>query len=456
MEPTLTANEVLQEHKAFIANPNRSWILKVIGLSVIIAIGLYALILQIVKGHSITGMRDNVVWGVYIINFVYILGISYAGALLAGVFHLARIKWARPLQRILKLMTVFALIIGPVYILLCIGRLDRLFNLFLMPRIQSPIVWDLIAVMTDLIFCIVYLYFTYIKDFAIIRDHAAELDLPEWRQKWYRFFAMGYNENNPAQRKNLNFALDIMAAIIIPTSIVAYSLLAWLFGMNLKVGWNSSIMGPYFVLTAVYSGVACLILIMWIYRKVQKLERTFTDQHFTYLGFALVILSLFYGYFYFSEYLTDWYNMSNTYNALWTKIFDFSQYGWMFAIGIAFTTAVPALVIGLPWFRTMNSIAITSILVLLGLWFMRYLMIVPVLETPYIPIQDARPEFVNYTATWIEWALTATGLALFILFFIFAAKLAPIVPVSEMLEDKEEHKLTSFFRLKKKLTTSKA
>lgn len=455
MEPTVTAREVLQEHKSFIANPDRNWILKVIGLSIVIALGFYALILQIVDGHGITGMRDHVVWGVYIINFVYVLGISYAGALLAGVFHLARISWARPLQRILKLMTVFALIIGPIYILLCIGRLDRLFNLFFLPRIQSPIIWDLIAVMTDLIFCIFYIYITYIKDFAIIRDHAKELDLPEWRQKLYSFFAMGYNDT-PAQKKNLNFALDVMAAIIIPTSIVAYSLLAWLFGMNLKVGWNSSIMAPYFVLTAIYSGVACLIFIMWIYRKSQNLHKTFTDEHFTYLGFALVVLSLFYGYFYFSEYLTDWYNMSNTYKAIWAKIFDFSQYGWMFAIGITLTTAIPVIVILFPWFRTINSIAITSVLVLIGLWLMRYIMIVPVLETPYIPIQDARPEYFSYSATWIEWVLSATGVAAFILLFMFAAKLAPIVPVSEMLEEKEEHKLTAFFRLKKKLTTSKS
>lgn len=99
-------------------------------------------------------MRDNVVWGVYIFNFVFVLGLSYAGALIAGIFHLGRVKWAKPLQRILKLITVFSLIIGPVNILLCLGRLERLFNLFSYARIQSPIIWDLIAIVTDLIFCI--------------------------------------------------------------------------------------------------------------------------------------------------------------------------------------------------------------------------------------------------------------------------------------------------------------
>jgi molybdopterin-containing oxidoreductase family membrane subunit len=408
---------------------------------------------QVVEGHIITGMRDNVVWGVYIVNFVFFLGLSYAGALLAGIFHLARVGWARPLQRILKLITVFALLIAPVYILLCLGRPDRLFNLFLMPRIQSPIIWDVIAIVTDIIFCVVYLYFTFIKDFALLRDHAEEIGMPEWRLKLYRFFAIGYRDT-PEQKKSLNFALDVMAAIIIPTSIVAYSLLAWLFGMNLRVGWHSSIFGPYFVLTATFSGVALLIFIMWLFRKTQKLEKVFNDEHFMYLGYALVILSLFYGYFYFSDYLTDWYNMSHTYKILWAKLTDPNQYGLLLLTGLLFTTGAPIVIIAFPWLRSVNSIALTSVLILVGIWIMRYLMIVPVLETPFIPMQDARPDWVHYSGTWIEWSLTAAGVALFTLLIICAAKIAPIVPISELVEKKEAHKLMIYLRTRKKTATT--
>ena len=147
---------LLEENKLFHSKINIGLIIKVVFLSFIICIGLYAMVLQFIKGHLITGMRDNVVWGVYIVNFVFVLGLSYAGALLAGIFHLARIEWAKPLQRILKLITVFSLIIGPIYILLCLGRPERLLNLFFHLRIQSPIIWDVIAIVTDLIFCIVY------------------------------------------------------------------------------------------------------------------------------------------------------------------------------------------------------------------------------------------------------------------------------------------------------------
>ncbi len=431
MDLTETTSKLLDENKSFLEKPTAKWIVKVVVLVIIFCVGLYALFLQITKGHLITGMRDHVVWGVYIVNFVFVLGLSYAGALIAGIFHLGRVKWANPMQRILKLITVFSLIIGPFYILLCLGRPERLFNLFLYPRIQSPIIWDVIAIVTDLVFCIVYMYFTYIKDFALLRDSSVKLNMPNWRRKFYKFLAIGYN-NTPKQAKLLNQALDILAAIIIPTTIIAYSLLAWLFGMNLKVGWHSSIFAPFFVLSAIYSGVALLILIMWIYRKVQNLEHIFTDKHFTYLGFALMVLSLFYGYFYFSEYITDWYNMQKTYGQLWEKFLDFSQYGTPFITSIFLVAFLPALVIGIPWFRSVNSIVFTSVAVLIGLWIARYLMIVPVLETPYLPIQDVRPDWVHYSATWIEWSLSLAGIALFVLFFVFVSKLAPIIPVSEM------------------------
>ena len=450
MNSTLQAKELLEENKAFLKPPSFKWMIKVVLLAFVICIGFYALARQFIDGHLITGMRDNVVWGVYIVNFVFILGLSYAGALLAGIFHLGRIGWAIPLQRILKLITVFSLIVGPFFILLCLGRPERLLNLVIHARIQSPIIWDVIAIVTDLIFCIVYMFFTYIKDFALLRDNAVSLNLGKFRTKLYEFFSFGY-QNTPEQAKLLNQALDIMAAIIIPTTIIAYSLLAWLFGMNLKVGWHSSIFGPFFVLSAVYSGVALLIVIMWIYRKTRQLDKSLTDEHFIYLGFTMVILSLFYGYFYFSDYITDWYNMQNTYNVLWDKYFDFNQYGYPFVISIFTVAFLPSIIIGIPWFRSINSIAITSILVVVGLWMMRYLMIVPVLETPYLPVQDFRQDWVHYSATWVEWSLTLAGIAIFILAFVLAGKLAPIIPISEMTENEDEKKLVIFYKTKRKL-----
>ena len=452
MSSNLTAKDILNKNLHFIEKPSQMWIVKVVVLAIIFVIGMYAVVLQLIEGHIITGMRDNVVWGVYIVNFVFILGLSYAGALLAGIFHLARVAWAVPLQRILKLMTVFTLIIAPFFILLCIGRPERLFNLFIYPRIQSPIIWDVIAIVTDLIFCIVYLYFTYIKDFALLRDQAVDLKMTNFRTKCYTFLALGY-QNTKEQKKFLDQALDIMAAIIIPTSIIAYSLLAWLFGMNLKVGWHSSILGPFFVLSAVYSGIAALVLIMWAYRKTEKLEKVFTDSHINTLGYSLLIFSLFYSYFYFSDYVTEWYNLQNTPNLLWEKYFDFAQYGFAFYSSILMVTLIPAVIIGIPWFRSVNSIAFSSVLIIIGLWIRRYLMIVPVLETPYLPVQqDIRQDWVIYNATWVEWIITLAGVALFILLFVIASRIAPIIPCTEMVEKEGESRFVFSYKKKKHLS----
>ncbi len=447
MKPDNKNKNLINEFTPFLERPAKVWFLKISVLFLFIALGFYAFYVQVKKGHIVTGMRDHVVWGIYIINFIFFLGLSYAGALISCIFHLARIQWGKPLMRMLEMMAAISLVIAPVYILLCIGRVDRLHHLLIYARIQSPITWDVIAIVTDLFFCFVFLYFTHIKDFAKLRD-LPDLKVSKRRKKLYRFLALGYR-NTPEQAKYLNQALDIMAAIIIPTSIIAYSLLAWLFGMNLRPGWHSSIFAPYFVLTAVYSGIALLIVIMWIYRKVYSLEKYITIEHFYYLGFVLIVLDLFYGYFTFSEYITEWYNSQKTPTLLLQKFFNFSEYGGLFIFSNFIAAFLPLIIIGIPWFRSVKSITITSALVIVALWIKRYLIIVPTLETPYIPIQDGRPDWVHYSATWVEWSLTIAGIATFILFFIFSSKLVPIIPVSAMEEKTEKIKI--FYHRKNKV-----
>ena len=428
---------ILTDFRKHIEKPTKRWYLMLAVLVLVVGIGFYAFLMQMIKGHIITGMRDYVVWGVYIANFIYFLGISYACALISCIFHLARIEWGKPLMRILELIAFISLLIAPVYILLCIGRLDRLHFLFIYARIQSPIIWDVIAIFTDIIFCIVYLYMTHIKDFAKLRDISEELNISKWRKNLYNRLSFGFRGTEEQERR-LNLAMDIMAAIIIPTSIVAYSLLAWLFGMNLRPGWNSSIFAPQFVLTAVYSGLALVIVIIWIYYQVYKLHQKYiTKNHFYFLGYGLLILSLFFGYFTFSDFITNWYNTQNTTAQLFEKMLDPSQYGVAFITSIILTMFLPMIVIGVPKMRSINNIAIVSFLVLIGLWINRYLLMVPVLETPYIPISDPRPEYYNYDPTWIEWSLTITGLAFGLLLFMILSKLAPIIPVSELHEKKK-------------------
>lgn len=408
----------------------------IIFLSSLVLLGIYALILQIMHGHIITGMRDNVVWGIYIVNFIFFMGISYAGALISGTMHLFKTSWRGPIQRIAELITIIALIIGPLYILLCIGRLDRLHYLFLYPRIQSPITWDVIAISTDLFGCLIYLYLSFIRDFAILRDHS-DLKLPKWRKNIYRILALGYKDT-PTQKKRIKTVTTIMSAMIIAIAIIVYSVLAWIFSVTLQPGWHSTIFGPYFVIAAVFSGAGVMILVMYVFRKVYHLEQYITKKHFVGVGIIMMILAMFFAYFTFSEYLTKWYGSKKLDEDLINTLF--SRYFWEFILSNYFGTLIPIIVVGIPKFRTINTITISAVIAVIALWMNRYLIVVPTLETPYIPIQDTRPEWLFYSATWVEWVLTIGGIAAFCLFFTIASKFVPIIPIAEMIDTETEEK----------------
>ena len=430
--------ELVKEFSPLLLKTSKLSKIWMIALTAIILVGLYAFILQFKKGHIVTGMRDNVVWGVYIINFIFFVCLSYSGAFIGGVLHFFKTPWKNSVARIVEIITVLSLIIGPIFILLCIGRLDRLHYLFMYPRIQSPITWDIIAIMTDLIGCFIYLYLTFIPDFAILRDHSE--DMPKWRQKIYKYLAIGYQDTK-SQRERLHKITKTMSVMIIALAIVAYTVLAWIFSLTLQPGWNSSIFAPYFIIAGLYSGAAVIILSMYLIRTYFKLDHYIRKVHFIGAGIFLLIMSLLYGYFTFSEYFSRWFSHKTHDINLLDKLF--TRYFWEFVLANYIGILVPIIILFFKKFRTIKSITFASIIAILGLWLNRYLIVVPTLETPYLPIQDTREEFIHYSATWVEWSLSFAGVAAFILLFMLIMKLVPIIPMSGIIDHERSQKRTS-------------
>ena len=426
-----TSNSLLKEFSPQLTHWSLKEKLWVSFWSIVLLVGLYALYVQATQGHIVTGMRDNVVWGLYIANFIFFIGISYAGAIIGGFLHLFQIEWRKPIMRMALLMTVIAIIIGPLYILLCVGRLDRLHFLFMYPRLQSPITWDVIAICTFLVGSILFLYLILIRDFAILSK--SEIQVKPWMKKLYRFFSLGYT-NTSEERSKLNFSTNILAVLIIPIVVIVSSVLSWIFGMTLRPGWHSTIFGPYFVLAAIYTGTGVLVLLMWSFRKLYKLESYIQEKHFVYLGYMLIALACGYGYFTFSEYLTDWYTSEKWSSELIDKLLDVNQFGWWFYFANFAGILLPIIVVGIPKLRSINSITLVSAVVVLAMWIKRYLIVVPTLETTLLPMQDTRMEYVHYSATWVEWALTFAGIAMFFLLFKLSSKFIPIVPIWETSE----------------------
>jgi Ni/Fe-hydrogenase subunit HybB-like protein len=435
MELNNYQKELLASQRSHIEKVTKTnWILMGICMLFIIA-GGYALYLQIAKGHGVTGMRDHVVWGLFIVNFIFFIGLSYAGAIIAGLLHLSKVPWGKPIVRLAQLMTIISVIVGPVFILLCVGRFDRIHHLFLFPRIQSPMTWDVVAVITFLVGSVLFLLLALIKDFAIYRD--AGLKIPKWKQKVYTFLSLRY-KGAASQKRHIIISQNLLAVILIPLSIIVASILSWIFGMTLRPGWHSTIFGPYFVLGAIYSGCALLIVIMWFYRRVYHLQDYITQKHFVNLGYILLVLGAGYGYFTFSEYFTSWYGSEKWESELINKLFTAEGYGWMTLFANAAGILLPMLIIGIPKLRTINMISLCSFIVVFALWVKRYLIIVPTLETPLLPMQDTRAEYIKYSATWPEWTLTLAGIATFVLFFLVMSKFVTIVPVAGM-EDPNHH-----------------
>lgn len=273
-------------------------------LGAVVAWGVYAWTVQLRRGLAVTGMGDEVIWGLYITNFVFFIGISHAGTLISAILRLSHAEWRRPVTRMAEAITVIALMVGALMPFVDMGRPDRIVNLLLYGRLQSPLVWDILAITTYLAGSILYLYLPLIPDLALAASRYGR----GLRGRVYSWLSRGWT-GSPGQRARLGRAVGVMAVIIIPVAVSVHTVVAWIFGMTLRAGWDSTIFGPYFVVGAIFSGIASIIIVMAIFRRVFGFEHWLTERHFRYLGSLLLALTLIYAYFTISEYLTIGYKL---------------------------------------------------------------------------------------------------------------------------------------------------
>lgn len=395
--------------------------------------GLVAYVYQLRHGLAVTAMTDYFSWGVYIINFVFFIGISMAGSLISAILRLTNAHWRHPITRMAEGITVFALIAAALMIVVDMGRPDRFFHVLRYGRLQSPILWDVFSLSTYLTGSILFLYLPLIPDLAILRDQKARF--APWRQKLYRWLALGWT-GTPAQHQRLNRAVTVMSIVIIPVAVSIHTVTAWLFGMTLRPGWHSTIIGPDFVVGALYSGVAAVITIMALARWKFRLENYVTAEHFRKLGLLLLVLCAAYAYFSVNEYIGAIYTQEATERDLVEALFNgtyASQFWTMVIMGLV----VPGIMLALPQTRTVRGIVIASVLANIGMWLKRFIIVVPTLSSPFLR-QDAwigeksPPGTVfGYVPTWVEWAITIGAFAGCYLFYCLFAKVVPIVSIWE-------------------------
>jgi molybdopterin-containing oxidoreductase family membrane subunit len=409
----------------------RRWLLILI---VLVLAGVGAWVVQVITGLRATGLGDLVFWGVYMANFIFFIGISYAGTLISAILRITGAEWRRPITRLAEVITVVALFIGAAMIIVDMGRPDRLHHIPEFGRVQSPILWDVFSISTYLAGSILYLYVALIPDLAILAGAAAMRGDTSFRTRVYRRLSLGYR-GTPEQERQLDRAVAAMAVILIPVAISAHSVVAWIFGMTLRPGWHSTIFAPYFVVGAIFSGTAALILAMALSRRAFKLEHYLTRLHFRYMGWILLALTLVYAYFTFAEYLTAWYGGMLTEGRLLKLLLGPSAYGVGFWLTAILGLLLPALLLAFPG-SGIRRVVIASVLVVIGMWIKRYLIVVPTLLTPFLPPEAADME-ASYVPSIVEWLITLGGFAGLCLLFTLFAKRYPLISVWEVGETDE-------------------
>lgn len=394
-------------------------------------VGLVAYIHQFRVGLSATGMSDAFSWGVYVVNFVFFIGVSMAGTLISALLRLTHAEWRRPITRLAEAITVFSLLIAGPMIIIDMGRPDRLLYVLLHGRVQSPIVWDVLSLTTYLAGSILYLYVPMIPDLALLRDRATAT--AAWRRRLYTILALGWR-GNAVQRRALEKAVAILAVVIIPVAISIHTVTAWLFGMTLRPGWHSTIIGPDFVIGAIYSGMAAVITAIAVFRQAFGLHAFIGVEHFRKLGLLMLIFGFVYGYFMVNEYLGAGYIGERSENHHVREIME-GRYSAVFWTMVCVGLVIPITLLVMPRLRSVKWIVTAAVLVNVGMWIKRYVIIVPTLASPFMPTQEGR-ELV-YTPTWVEWSITLGAFSAFALLYLGFARLFPIVSLWELAEGVE-------------------
>ncbi len=393
-------------------------------LALLVLWGIYGYVTQYRNGLAVTGLSRQIFWGVYITNFVFFIGISHAGTLISAILRIAQAEWRRSITRSAELITVIVLFFGVGNVLIDLGRPDRMLYALRYAHFQSPLLWDVSSIGLYLMASSIYLYVCLIPDIAILRDH-----LGKW--KWfYQILALGW-KGSERQHRLLEKTITFMAVLVIPVAVSVHTVVSFVFAMTIQPMWHSAIFGPYFVAGAIFSGIAALILAMAIIRKFYHLEAYLKPIHFNHLGTLLLVMTLLWFYFTFSENITIIYGKEPVHMAVfWSKLAG--KFAPLFWLHFTLCFVIPLPILALRKYRTIGGTVVASASIIVGMWLERFVIIVPTLTWQRLSLTQS-----VYIPTWVEWSILAGCISLFLLLYAVFTKVFPIISVWEIREGRE-------------------
>ena len=404
------------------------------GLGLMVGAGALSVGLMIVYGLGLLGYTNTQMWAVLITNFVFWVGISHAGVMISAVLRLTDAEWRRPITRAAEVLTVFSLMTAALFPVIHTGRMWRTlywafpydFSRGIWPDVRSALIWDVTAIVTYLVGTMLFVYVALIPDLAVARDCSGG-----WRRGFYGGLALGFRGSARQWRLQRTAGL-LLSALILPVFVSVHSTVAWDFGVALLPGWHSTIFGPYFVIGAVHSGVAAMVMVMAILRRIFGLQAYITPEHFDAMGRLQILVSLTWLFFWLMDFYFGLFGREAVELRVWELRILTPPNSILFAIFV-----LTALVIPLPlWLfrRCRRSAAImfaTGVSVNVGMWLERYLLIVPPLSYKqafvFTWVTEYQPRLIEYVLTLATFAFVALGMLLF-------AKLFPIIPLWDAKE----------------------
>ncbi|GMR23215.1 MAG: hypothetical protein BMS9Abin37_1625 [Acidobacteriota bacterium] len=408
--------------------PTRGWyVVFALGLGLLGVFGLSAAWL-VWEGVGIWGNNVPVGWGWPIVNFVFWVGIGHAGTLISAVLFLFRQRWRTSINRAAEAMTLFAVICALMFPLLHTGRpwlaywmLPIPNQMGLWPQFRSPLMWDVFAVNVYFAVSLMFWYVGLIPDLATMRDRSSS----KLKQIIFGLFALGWR-SSVRHWRHYEKAYLLLAGLATPLVLSVHSVVSFDFAVSQLPGWHSTIFPPYFVAGAIFSGLAMVITLMVICRRAFGLETIITPLHFDRMTKLILAMSWIVGYAYAVEFFISWYS-DNPYESFAFANRAGGPFAWAFWIMVTCNVVVPQIF----WFRRarthMAILFIASILINVGMWFERFVIVVTSLHRDFLP-----SSWGGFTPSLWDITTLLGSFGLFLTLFCLFVRFLPMVAMAEV------------------------
>ena len=409
--------------------PTKLWWAAFIPSFLLMLVFLSSLMTTVGTGIGTTGINSPVNWGVFIVNFVFWIGIGHAGTLISAILFLFKQNWRTAINRSAEAMTIFAVAVAGLFPLLHTGRPWFAYWLFPLPdgrgplwvNFNSPLLWDVFAVSTYGTISLVFWYIGLVPDMANLRDRAKH----PLRKKIYGILCLGWTGGNRSWR-HYESAYLMLAGLATPLVLSVHTIVSFDFAVSVIPGWHSTIFPPYFVAGAIFSGFAMVLTLTIIMRHVFKLKSYITINHLESMAKVVLLTAGIVSIAYLTEFIIAYYS------AVPAERFHFANrllgpYGWAAAIMLTCNMVIPHLL----WFkklrRNLVALFIISIFVNIGMWFERYVIVATALHRDFVP-----SSWGMYNFKAMDWLLTIGSFGMFFTLFLLFARVLPTITMFEV------------------------